>query len=289
MFAVVGTVPREGFPLVSGTVSVNGAKITIGDERVPVNRGTPALLAAFCRTSSTLGQDNPFAYLTGDTGTGEGSRKLYQHLAQDLPSRDFNGLVLHYIMPDLSGHRQTMEAVDRMEKHPFLAADAGAMYVAKMAGLANRYDLLTPDLGELAFLADEAAPHPFYTRGFIMHEENRVEHLIERAYFHQNASNFLMVKGQTDYLADSTGILGTVNSPWVAALEAIGGTGDTLTGVVSALISAGHDIGDACLEAFQVNRLAGHIAEPDPSTQVGRIIDCIPEALEELGISGGRF
>ncbi len=31
-------------------------------------------------------------------------------------------------------------------------------------------DLFTSDVGELAFLADEEAPHLFYTRGFILHE-----------------------------------------------------------------------------------------------------------------------
>jgi len=35
-----------------------------------------------------------------------------------------------------------------------------------MSGNAQSFDLFTPDAGELAFLADEEAPHPFYTRGF---------------------------------------------------------------------------------------------------------------------------
>jgi len=45
-----------------------------------------------------------------------------------------------------------------------LIADAGFMYAAKMSGQASKYDLFTPDVGELAFLADEEAPHLFYTR-----------------------------------------------------------------------------------------------------------------------------
>ncbi|MEA2039117.1 MAG: hypothetical protein U9N82_04730 [Thermodesulfobacteriota bacterium] len=44
------------------------------------------------------------------------------------------------------------------------------------------YDLFTPDVGELAFLADEAAPHPFYASGFILHQEKRIPDLIKRAY-----------------------------------------------------------------------------------------------------------
>ncbi len=284
MFAVVGTVPKNGFPLVSGTVSVSGSDITIDGNRVPVGRGTSALLAAYSCTARALGLDSPSAYLAGDIGMGDGSRLLYQLLAQDLPLRDFEGIVFHYIMPDIQGHGKTLEAVDRMRKKPFLAADAGAMYVAKMSGLAPRYDLFTPDVGELAFLADETAPHPFYTRGFILHEENRVPDLIERAYRHKNSSRYLMVKGQTDYVADTGGIRATMDSPQVTALEAIGGTGDTLTGIVSAFISAGIGLEKACIRAFKVNRLAGHLANPDPSTQVARIIEHIPEAVEELAL-----
>jgi ADP-dependent NAD(P)H-hydrate dehydratase / NAD(P)H-hydrate epimerase len=62
------------------------------------------------------------------------------------------------------------------------------MYAAKMSGQAPSYDVFTPDMGELAFLADESAPHPFYTRGFILHEENRAPELIKRAYQHENAA-----------------------------------------------------------------------------------------------------
>ena len=54
--------------------------------------------------------------------------------------------------------------------------------LAKMSGFASAYDLFTPDVGEMAFLADEAAPHPSYTRGFLLQEEERVPELIQRAY-----------------------------------------------------------------------------------------------------------
>ncbi|MFN2359334.1 MAG: sugar kinase, partial [Desulfotignum sp.] len=69
------------------------------------------------------------------------------------------------------------------------------MYAAKMSGAASFYDLFTPDAGELAFLADETAPHPFYTRGFILHTDNPVSELVCRAYAHDNAAQYLLVKG----------------------------------------------------------------------------------------------
>lgn len=83
-----------------------------------------------------------------------------------------------------------------MRPQPLLIADAGFMYAAKMSGQSEAYDLFTPDAGELAFLADEEAPHPFYTRGFILHEENHVPELIARAYAHKNAAKHLLIKGK---------------------------------------------------------------------------------------------
>ena len=168
-----------------------------------------------------------------------------------------------------------------MNPRPRLIADAGFMYAAKMSGEAPLYDLFTPDAGELAFLADEHAPHPFYTRGFILHEDNDVPGLIARAYLHRNAALYLMVKGKKDYLADETGILETVDAPVEEAMEAIGGTGDTLTGLVSVLMDTGMDIREAAVVAMRANRLAGRFAKPTPATQIADIIRHIPNGLRQ--------
>jgi NAD(P)H-hydrate repair Nnr-like enzyme with NAD(P)H-hydrate dehydratase domain len=169
-----------------------------------------------------------------------------------------------------------------MEKQPVLIADAGFMYAAKMSGKACSYDLFTPDVGELAFLADEKAPHPFYTRGFILQDEKRVPGLIKRAYEYNNSSRFLLVKGEKDYLADQDGIRATVDCPACEAMEAMGGTGDTLTGITAALIESKMEISKAAIVAAKVNRLAGYYARPTPATQIVDIIEQIPRALEEV-------
>ena len=65
------------------------------------------------------------------------------------------------------------------------------------------------------------------------------------------------------------------------ALEAMGGTGDTLTGIVSALVASGMEIGEAATQAARINRLAGHYANPTPATQVMEMIRHIPRAVEE--------
>jgi ADP-dependent NAD(P)H-hydrate dehydratase / NAD(P)H-hydrate epimerase len=282
MLAVVGTVPVEDFPLTSGKVSLNDDLISIQGNKASVNRGTPALLAAAIKVCEAMGQSLPVGYLVGDIGLGDGSRRLYEYLSETLGNCDFSSIAFHYLQPDVDWHNRVLFAVEEMAKRPVLTADAGFMYAAKMSGQASAYDLFTPDVGELAFLADEEAPHPFYTRGFILHEEMRVPELIVRAYEHKNAANCLLVKGQPDYVANQKGIEATIDLPVEEAMEAIGGTGDTVTGIVSALIEAGIDVKESSIIAARVNRLAGHYARPIPATQVMDIVEQIPAALAQV-------
>lgn len=282
MLAIVGTVPDQKFPLTTGKVSLKDDEIYIQGKQVHVNRGTPALLAAAVKTAETLGQSELFGYLVGDIGLGEGSRNLYEYLTKNLGRSEFSAITFHYLQPDVDWHNRVLFAIVEIVKQPILIADAGFMYAAKMSGQAAAYDLFTPDIGELAFLADEDAPHPFYTRGFILQDEKRVPDLIKRAYAHKNASRFLLVKGGKDYLADQDGIKAMVDSPACEAMEAMGGTGDTLTGIATALIESGMGISNAAIVAAKANRLAGYYARPTPATQVIEIIRRIPKALEEI-------
>lgn len=282
MLCIAGTVPSHDFPLLEGEVALRGDKLWIGTTSIGVNRGTPALLAAAVAAAQTLELPPPFALLVGDTGTGKGSRALYAHLAENLPVWSFHTITFHYLHPIIHWHNRLQDVIKTLAPRPSLIADAGFMYVAKMSGAAPDYDLFTPDIGELAFLADEKAPHPFYTRGFILHEANRVPDLINRAYLHRNAARYLLVKGETDCLADSSGILASVDSPSEEALEAIGGTGDTLTGLVSVMINSGMEIKAAAVTAMRVNRMAGQLARPTPATQIIEIIRKIPKVQREL-------
>jgi len=282
MLAVIGTIPDTAFPMVKGEVFLENEMIRIRDRSAPVNRGTAALIAAAVKTSEFLGQSLPFACLAGDIGLGKGSRRIYQTLVKEIGSAEFTTIVFHYLQPDVDWHNKVLFAIDDMSKRPILIADAGFMYAAKMSGQAGAYDLFTPDIGELAFLADEKAPHPFYTRGFILHEDNRASELISRAYANENAARYLLVKGREDYLADHEGILANVKIHINESMEAIGGTGDTLTGIVAALVESGMKIKDAAITAAKVNRLAGYNAKPTPATQVTEIINHIPSALSEI-------
>jgi len=282
MLGIVGTVPDSQFPLIHGKVRWVGSHIKIEDRRIAVNRGTPSLMAAALNAFECIRCPEIYAFLIGDTGRGDGSQKLYQFLVQHLPEFDFQVLTFHYLQPDVDWHNKVLFAVETMQRRPILIADAGFMYAAKMSGQSECYDFFTPDVGELAFLADELAPHPFYTRGFILHQNNKVPDLIRRAYQHQNAANYLLVKGQSDYIAHGNRVIKTVDHPSLDAMEAIGGTGDSLTGILTALCGAGFKATDAAVLAARANRWTGYYANPNPATQVSELIDKIPQALSGL-------
>jgi ADP-dependent NAD(P)H-hydrate dehydratase / NAD(P)H-hydrate epimerase len=282
MLAVIGTVPDHNFPLLAGKVVLEDGDICIQGKKVPIKRGTPALLAAAIKVGEALGEEEPFGYPVGDIGRCDGSKKLYQYLVQHLKQTDFRTICFHYLQPLVGWHNRIQSVIKKMIPKPILIADAGFMYVAKMSGRSEAYDLFTPDIGEMAFLADEVAPHPFYTRGFILHEENHVPDLITRAYAHGNAPEYLLVKGRKDHLASKEGVQAIIDDPMEEAMEAIGGTGDTLIGVVAAIIASGTEVGEAAVLAARVKRLAGYYAQPSPGSQVSEIIQYIPKALEEM-------
>lgn len=285
MLGIVGTVPDLNFPLLHGPVCLNGDHLELKGRKISVNRGTPALLAAAATAAQWFKKPNIYAFLVGDIGKGEGSRKLYEFLTRHLSDFEFNVLTFHYLQPDVDWHNKVLFAAEAMPKRPILIADAGFMYAAKMSGEAGRYDFFTPDAGELAFLADEIAPHPFYTRGFILHRNNAVPELIARAYRHQNAATHLVVKGEIDYIATAAGIAATVEEPAFDAMEAIGGTGDLLTGLLSVLCAAGIEPARAALLAAKINRRTGRYHPPNPATQVAELIRQIPKALSAMDMA----
>ncbi|MCX8012626.1 MAG: sugar kinase, partial [Desulfobacterota bacterium] len=180
-------------------------------------------------------------------------------------------------------HDEFILTIRSLKQKPILIADAGFMYVAKMSGFAMDYDIFTPDLGELAYLADAEAPHPFYTRGFIFHMEDRVEELIKMAYKEGNAAQFMLVKGKTDYICRQGKILQKIDRPDIPELEAIGGNGDTITGMIAALVYKGLTKEKALEISAKANRIAGRLAHPTPATQISEIIARIPEALDCVG------
>lgn len=283
---------NEAIPT-SSLVHISGPA---GDYALPIERGTPALIAAFCLVAAELGIEPPLVLLGADNGKGEGSRLVYERLTKQAASyapstaggsSDW-GITFHYLLPDVDWHNKILLTLEALHNTPLLCADAGYMYAAKMSGYASSYDLFTPDTGELAFLADPVAPHPFYTRGFLLSEGQNIEEQIQAAYTAGNAAKTMLVKGELDIIAEqaeeangnATGkITKRIDYPMIPGLEPIGGTGDSVTGSVSALLSAGYPMRRACTLAAQANRFMGQLAQPTPATGIAELLAQLPGAL----------
>lgn len=282
MILLVGAIPIRGLPLLMSRVSLSEQGVIVDGRVLDIDRGTATMLTVVCTICQEFGLENPMGLIAGDMGTREGSMKIYDYLVENLSDLNVSVLTFHYIMPDIKKNKKVLEKIDFLKKRPVLIADAGSMYVAKAGGDASRYDIFTPDLGEVAYLADEEAPHPTYTRGFIFHMENDVPELIRRAYESKNAARTLFVKGEVDYICQDGEILEKISEPNIEELEPVGGTGDMITGMISGLIYAGKSHIEACQIAGRVNRKAGELSHPTPATQVKDIIKYIPAALKEV-------
>lgn len=292
MWLIAGTIPETDFPLTFTQCAWSPASLSLAGRSVRINRGTPALLAAACIAAEVLGMPMPHALAAGDNGSGNGSRAVYAALESFLkeraggpPEQESQGVLssitFHYLMPDLDWHNRLLIALEDLTPRPLLMADAGYMYAAKMSGYAAEYDLFTPDTGELAFLADEKAPHPFYTRGFLLADEDRAEELITLAHAHGDAARHMLVKGKIDRVVRDGRIIHTVAEPDLPALEPIGGTGDTATGLAAALASSGMDMERAALLALRANRRMGLLAGPTPAWSIADLLGCLGQALRD--------
>ncbi|NCB22674.1 MAG: sugar kinase [Deltaproteobacteria bacterium] len=289
MWYIVGTVPDPDFALctagLEGPSTVADGLLHLPDgQAVPVQRGTAALAATAILACEELCVAPPRLLLAGDPGSGAGSRAIYAWLEQNIAQLSPTGLTFHYLFPDQDWHNRILMAVQDLPARPIMVADAGFMYVAKMSGYADAYDLFTPDLGELAFLADEKAPHPFYTRGFLLAQEDDVPPLLLRALEHANCPKNMIIKGSKDYIVLDGQIAATVDAPSVASMECIGGTGDLVTGLATAFL-CGHanmdsaSMGESCTAAARMARMLAQHCAPTPGTQIAELIEKLPEAL----------
>ena len=286
MWIIVGSLPDPDFALCTPHVAPTPAAVIENDSlvlrdgrAVPVERGTAALAAACIAACTALRLSPPELALAGDTGSGDGSRTLYAMLTERLAALRPQGIIFHYLFPDVDWHNRVLMAVQALAPRPLLLADAGFMYVAKMSGYAAEYDLFTPDVGELAFLADEKAPHPFYTRGFLLAEDHNIPPLLERVLAHGNCPRHLLIKGAADHIVCEGELRAVIDSPSVPAMECIGGTGDIVTGLVTAFAAAGWPLCAACRAASRSARRLAALCNPQPDTPVADLIRRLPDAL----------
>ncbi|MDD5604752.1 MAG: NAD(P)H-hydrate dehydratase [Dehalococcoidales bacterium] len=286
MLVIAGTIPIDGIPLTQGACRYQKGRLDIGDyalEGKYVTLGTAAMASAAATTCQTLGIEPPHLVTYGDTGMGDGTIKILEYLTQEISSIGSTVLTLHYLLPTREPFLKLVQAVEETTPKPFFIADAGALLNAKAIGLAPKFNLFTPDPGELSFIADAEAAHPAYVQHFIFNVDNtEIARLGKEAYASGNAPDYLLVKAAIDHIMVKGEVYGVVKDPLIPALEPIGGTGDTITGIVSALISSGMDPAEACLKAAQANRHMGEIVRPTPATKIAQLIPAIADALKKV-------
>jgi len=279
---IAGTIPIEDLPLIMGTVRAEGEFLVIDGHSIPCTQGTGAMIGAALAATNYLKLKAPQVLIAGDIGQGKGSREIYEYLIQKVTDIPPEVLALHYCLPDMALTRRLCEAVEKCTKRPIMIADAASMYAAKAAGLASKFDIFTPDATEMAFLADPDATHPAYINRHLFDTNiAQTPRLVTTAYKNRSAAKLLLVKGATDYIIRDGEIVATIDEPNIPELEAIGGTGDTITGLISALTYAGLEPHEAAIIATRANRMAGKFAQAMPATRVRQIIDQFPAVFKE--------
>jgi NAD(P)H-hydrate repair Nnr-like enzyme with NAD(P)H-hydrate dehydratase domain len=282
MMLIAGTIPDEGMPLTVGNLTVEDNYLSVDGCRFPCIQGTGAMINSALAVTDYLKLDRPRVVIAGDIGKGKGSRAIYEYLIQNVGTLSPRVLALHYWLPDMALTRRLCQAVDNCESRPIMVADAASMYSAKAAGLASCFDILTPDATEMAFLADPAATHPAYIAQHLFDTDvTQTPNFVAAAYQNKGAARLLLVKGAIDFVVREGEILETIDEPDVPELEAIGGTGDTITGLVSAFVYAGLELHQAAIIAAKANRMAGKFAQPTPATKVSEIIKQFPAVFKE--------
>ncbi len=286
---VVATYPISGGPVLDGPVAIGHDRgISIGGTDVPASQGTSAMLGAACQVLAHLGRPAPHALVAGDIGRGDGTRAVYERLPEVARRIQPTVIAFHYMQPVMALMRHALERLAEAAPDALLVADAGGMYAAKAAGLAPRFELMTPDVGEVGFLADPAVTHPAYVSHYLFGTAGfDPEVLAAKAHETGGSARVLLIKGVRDHVARDGEVAAVIDEPCVPELEAIGGTGDTITGLASAFLAAGFPTVDAAVCASRANRAAGLAMGATPAMRASDLVAELPGVLSDNLCSWG--
>jgi len=280
---VIATYPVVDGPVLEGPVTIEpDGGIAIGGTRVPSSQGTSAMLGAAAQVAAHLGTAPPHALVAGDIGRGDGTRHVYERLLDAVGRISPSVVAFHYMQPVMALMRKAVDGLAEAAPDTLLVADAGGMYAAKAAGLASRFELMTPDVGEVGFLADPAVTHPAYVSHYLFGNEGfDPVRLAASAHQTGGAARVLLIKGVRDHIALDGEIAEVVDEPCVPELEAIGGTGDTVAGLASAFLAAGFPTVDAARCACLANREAGRVMGATPAMHARDLVATLPGVLAD--------
>lgn len=282
---VVGTYPLDGGPLVEGDVALDAERklVTVNAQPLANAQGASALLGAACAASAASGACAPYALLGGDIGRGDGTRAVFAQLPETIKKLNPDVIVFHYMQPIMALMRRALKVLSAHAPQARLVADAGGMYAAKAAGCASSFELMTPDVGEIGFLAQSGVSHPAYVSHFLFgNQDFDPPSLARQAHETNGAARVLLIKGAVDTIAVEGEVVARVEEPSIPLLEAIGGTGDTLTGLCAGLMSGGIETTRAAHVAAHVNREAGIGRGLTPAHHAIDLVVGFPEVLERV-------
>jgi hypothetical protein len=133
---VVATYPVSGGAILDGPVSLqtDGA-IAIGGTRVPASQGTSAMLGAAYQVTAHLGTPAPHALVAGDIGRGEGTRAVYERLAETVERVRPTVIAFHYMQPIMALMKRAVTQLADIAPNTLLVADAGACTPPRPPGL----------------------------------------------------------------------------------------------------------------------------------------------------------
>lgn len=278
MIVLVGTVPYKT-GLYVGKAAVDGAVLNVNHNSFSIERGTAAMAASCVQVCSFYNLEMPLCIFGGDVADGKGTDLMFQEVNSNIGNYDPDLITLHYMFPKIKYGEPFIRKIESLPKKPQLIADAGGMYLMKTISKSYFFDVFTPDQGELYFLADEFAPHPLYVRSDLLNENISKESLIDAAYKNKNTAKTTIIKGAVDSIYTDNVKAKELRQPIIPAMEAIGGTGDTITGMLSALRYMNTQGAD--YKALVLNRLIGELIKCNPATQISEFIKAIPGALEK--------
>jgi NAD(P)H-hydrate repair Nnr-like enzyme with NAD(P)H-hydrate dehydratase domain len=279
---VVATYPISGGPVLSGRVHSEAGVLHVAGSPVPASQGTSAMLGAALAVSGYLETPAPHALIAGDIGRGDGTRAVYARLMEVTEEVRPSVIAFHYMQPVMALIRQAVCDIAERLPDVLLVADAGGMYAAKAAGVADRFELMTPDVGEVGFLADPQATHPAYVSHYLFGTASfDTPGLVRMAADSGGSARVLLVKGKTDHISLRGDVVGAVDRPAVPALEAIGGTGDTITGLAAGFMAAGFPTVHAALCASRANRHAGVSMGATPAMRASDLVAALPAVFSE--------
>ena len=91
----------------------------------------------------------------------------------------------------------------------------------------------------------------------------------------------LLVKGSVDLIMEEGREKARVTEPCLPFMEPVGGTGDLVTGLLTAFAAAGVPLLRACVLAAQGARFVGERTQPVPSTSIAEFMPFVAEGVSE--------